>query len=236
MDKKLIYLKEKQIICDNTLAIKFDKRGLDYNFTPGQYTQITLLEPVYNDEEGNTRFFSIASSPDKDYFLFTTRNLPSAFNKNIFELPAGSPATIAEPGGNTPLHGDSSIPAVFLIGGIGITPIRCIVEYATENKLKYELTLFYSNPDAGSMAFLREFEKWRNENPLFKLVPTIDDTENKDWKYNFGFISEEMIRKNLKDVSKPIYYIVGPPQMVDAMLAILKRMNIAEENIKSEKF
>jgi len=236
MDKKLIYLKDKKLICDNTLAIRFEKRGLEYNFTPGLYTQITLLEPVYNDEEGNTRFFSIANSPDKDYFMFTTRNLPSAFNKNILELPIGSPATIADPGGNTPLHSDSSIPGVFLIGGIGITPVRCIVEYVTENKLNYELTLFYSNPDAGSMPFLDEFEKWQDENPLFKLVPTIDDTNNKNWKYNFGYINEEMIKKNISDVSKPIYYIVGPPQMVDGMLAILKKMNVAEENIKFEKF
>ena len=236
MSEKIITLQDRKIICKNTLAMWFKKPKSGYEFIPGQYAKITLLDPVYNDDEGNSRFFSIASSPGKDYFLFTTRALDSAFNKNILKLPSGSKATISEPGGNTPLHKDASIPAVFIIGGIGITPVRCIVEYATENKIPYNLTLFYSNPDSESMAFLSEFENWANENPGFKFYPTIDDKQDKNWKYDTGYINEDILKKNITDIDNSIYYIIGPPQMVDSMTEILKNFHVKDEKIKYERF
>jgi len=237
MEDKIVTLKERKMLCEDTIGMWFDYSNIDYGFEPGQYTQITLLEPIHTDDEGNKRLFSIASSPkNKDSIMFATRALDSAFNKNILEMPLEAKAKLGDTGGNTPLHKDSSIPAVFLIGGIGITPVRCIVEYVTNENLPYEMSLFYSSQKASSAVFLDEFEKWANENPNFKLFPTIDDTSNKKWKYDYGFINEEMITKNVKDISKPIYYVVGPPEMVDAMLGILTKLGVNENNIRFEKF
>jgi ferredoxin-NADP reductase len=237
MEDKIITLKERKMLCEDTIGMWFDYSNIKYDFEPGQYTQITLLEPIHNDDEGNTRLFSIASSPkNKDTIMFATRALDSAFNKNILEMPLGTKAKLGKTGGNTPLHKDSSIPAVFLIGGIGITPVRCIVEYVTNEKLHYEMYLFYSSQKASSAVFLDEFEKWANENPNFKLFPTIDDESDKNWKYDYGFINEEMIKKHVKDISKPIYYVVGPPEMVDAMLDILSKFGVDKKNIRFEKF
>jgi ferredoxin-NADP reductase len=236
MAEKIITLKDRKLINENTLAMWFDKKGSGFEFEPGQYAKITLLEPIYNDDEGNSRLFSISTSPTKDYLMFTTRALDSAFNKNILELPIGTKATISEPGGNTVLHKDSGIPAVFLIGGIGITPVRCMVEYIVESKLPYNATLFYSNPNAESMAFFGDFENWARVYDGFKFIPTIDDKTNKEWKYEFGYINKELILKNIPDINKPIYYIVGPLAMVDAMEILLLDMGISKEKIKLERF
>jgi ferredoxin-NADP reductase len=234
MGEKIITLIKREITGNRNLVMYFDRNG--YEFLPGQYARITLLEPIYNDEEGNSRLFSIASSPTKDYLMFTTRAIPSAFNRNIQELPIGTPASISEPGGNTVLHSEPSIPAVFLIGGIGITPVRCMVEYILEKGLPYQTYLFYSNPDAESMAFLEEFEKWAEEYKNFKLFPTIDDVSNKNWKYSFGYINKEMIIRNIPNVHEPIYYIVGPLSMVNAMEQILLEISVKPEQIKLERF
>jgi len=237
MEEKIITLKDRKMVCEDTIAMWFDYSNINFNFEPGQYTQITLLEPIHNDDEGNSRLFSIASSPNnKETILFATRALDSAFNKNILEMPLGAKARLGDTGGNTPLHKDSSVPAVFLIGGIGITPIRCIVEYVTEEKLPYEIYLFYSCRKASSAAFLEEFENWERVNPNFTLIPTIDDKDDKNWKYDYGYINEDMISKQVKEISKPIYYVVGPPEMVDAMLEILSKLGVSENNIRFEKF
>ncbi len=236
MAERIITLKDRKLINENTLAMWFDKTGSGFEFEPGQYAKITILEPIHHDNEGNSRLFSISTSPTKDYLMFTTRALDSAFNKNILELPIGSKFSISEPGGNTVLHKDSSIPAVFLIGGIGITPVRCMVEYIIESKLPYKAYLFYSNPNAKSMAFFEDFEKWAEVYPDFKFIPTIDDTSDKNWKYNTGYINKELILKYIPDISKPIYYIVGPLAMVDAMEALLIDMGVKSENIKLERF
>lgn len=234
--KNIITLKDRKLIQNKNIAMWFDRKDSDFSFEPGQYAKITLLEPIYHDTESNSRLFSIASSPEKDYVMFTTRALDSAFNKNILEMPLGAKAMISDFGGNTVLHKDSNIPAVFLIGGIGITPVRCMVEHIVSNNLPYKAYLFYSNPTADSMAFFDEFENWAKEYSEFKFIPTIDDTENKNWKYNFGYITKELIKKYVEDVTKPVYYIVGPPAMVESMENILRDFKINSENIKLEKF
>jgi ferredoxin-NADP reductase len=237
MEEKFVTLKDRKMVCEDTIGMWFDYSNVDFDFEAGQYTQITLLEPLHNDDEGNSRLFSIASSPkNKETIMFATRALDSAFNKNILEMPLGAKAQLGDTGGNTPLHKDSSIPAVFLIGGIGITPVRCIVEYVTNEKLPYEMQLFYSCRKASSTVFLDEFEKWAGENPNFNLIPTIDDVSDKNWKYDYGHIGEDMITKHVKDIGKPIYYVVGPPEMVDAMLGILVGLVVDENNIRFEKF
>jgi ferredoxin-NADP reductase len=236
MGNKIITLKDRKLINENTLAMWFDKKDSGFEFQPGQYAKITLLEPIYNDSEGNSRLFSISTSPTKDYLMFTTRALDTAFNKNILELPIGSKVSIGEPGGNTVLHIDASIPAVFLIGGIGITPVRCMVEYIVDSKLPYKAYLFYSNPDAKSMAFFDDFVNWAKVYANFKFIPTIDDTTDRDWKYDTGYINKELILKNIPDINKPIYYIVGPLVMVDAMEALLLDLGIGKENIKLDRF
>jgi len=234
MKEKIITLKDRKLLNENTLAMWFDR--YDYTFKPGQYAKITLLDPLYNDEEGNSRLFSIASSPSKNHLMFTTRALNSAFNRNIQELPLGTRASISEPGGNTVLHKDSAIPAVFLIGGIGITPVRCMVEYITECGKPYKAYLFYSNPSATSMAFFDEFINWSISYPDFKFIPTIDDKTDKNWKYNFGYINKDLLLKHILEISKPIFYIVGPLPMVDSMEQLLKSLCVEESKIKLERF
>jgi len=237
MPDNIIYLKDKKMIAENTMAILFDRSNIHYEYEPGLYAELTLLEPVYHDELGNSRFFSIANSPaKKEDLLFATRLVESAFNKNLKELPIGTSATIGPPMGNTPLHKDITKPGVFLIGGIGITPVRCIVEYVTEEKLPYKLFLFYSSRNSGLMAFFDDFKNWAKIHDNFTFIPTIDDTNEKDWKYEYGYINEEMISRHIKDYQQPIFYIVGPPDMVDSMEKILTDKNVSSENIRLERF
>jgi NAD(P)H-flavin reductase len=236
MSEKIIKLKDRKIICENTIGMWFDRTGVDYVYEPGQYAKITLLEPIYHDDEGNSRLFSIANSPSrKDVLMFSTRALDSAFNKNILELPLGTPASIGEPGGNTNLHKDSSVPAVFLIGGIGITPVRCIVEYSVLEKLPYSMYLFYANKRKSMMTFYDDFIGWTKIKNDFSFIPTVEEPEV-DWEGETGFITEDMIKKYLSDWSKPVFYIVGPPLMVDSMEAILLKNNVEPEKIKLERF
>lgn len=234
--RNIVTLKDRKVVQNNNIAMWFDRSGSEFSFEPGQYAKITLLEPIHNDKEGNTRLFSIASSPKKEYIMFTTRALNSAFNKNILEMPIGAKAELSDFGGNTVLHKDSSVPVVFLIGGIGITPVRCMVEYIVTEKLPYKAYLFYSNPNADSMAFFDEFKTWANEYKGFKFIPTIDDRNNSDWKYDFGYINKELLTRNIPDIKEPIYYIVGPTSMVESMEKMLLEMNVNSNNVKLEKF
>ncbi|MCX9084323.1 MAG: hypothetical protein OIN87_05935 [Candidatus Methanoperedens sp.] len=45
-----------------------------------------------------------------------------------------------------------------------------------------------------------------------------------------------MIQKVIPDYKERVFYICGPPGMVDAMVGILKLLNIPETQIKKEQF
>lgn len=55
-------LKSKKQIAEGTMAFIFEKPK-EFPFRAGQHVRLTLLNAPKTDSEGNSRFFSIASSP-----------------------------------------------------------------------------------------------------------------------------------------------------------------------------
>lgn len=68
------------------------------------------------------------------------------------------------------MHGDETVENVFIAGGIGITPVRSIIEFATENDLRNRITLFYSNKSLSQAAFMNELIEWAAENENFRFI------------------------------------------------------------------
>ena len=51
-----------------------------------------------------------------------------------------------------------------------------------------------------------------------------------------GFISKAMLMKSIENLALPIYYIDGPPAMVNAMRKILSEAGVDDDNIRTEEF
>ena len=233
----LLPLKERKEIAEDTMAFWFDISGTNFNFKPGQYAVFTLINPPLTDEEGNIRNFSIASSPkNKNQIMIASRMRNTAFKNSLKSIKIGTKVKISGPLGSFTLHENNKKPAVFLAGGIGITPFRSMIEFAAQEKLSHKIYLFYSNKTPKSTAFLKDLEDFSKKNKNFKFIPTVTEYEGKDWKYEFGRCNIEMIKKYVKDIKKPIYYSAGPPGMVAAMKAMLLESGIKEDNIKTEDF
>jgi len=96
---------------------------------------VTLSDPPETDAEGNTRTFSIASSPFENELVFTTRMRDTAFKRSLKKVPLGTKVKIAPATGSFRLHKNVGKPAVFLAGGIGITPFLSIVRQADRDRL-----------------------------------------------------------------------------------------------------
>lgn len=232
-----IILEKKELICDNTLAFTFYDESKNYRFDAGQYAHFTLIEPEYHDEKGHSRALSFANAPDDTgKLVIAARINSSVFINNLRVLKPGSKLFVSKSSGGMKLHNDSSVPAVFISGGIGITPVRSIIENAVNKNLPHEIILFYANKKANQTAFLNDFLKWQNEYKNLKLISVIADVENKNWKYEFGTIDEKLLNKYLADLTNKIYYITGPSEMVNSVRDILVKQNIDTENIRTEKF
>jgi len=230
-------LKEKEHLAEGTMGFYFAKPE-GFQFKAGQYLDITLVDPPETDAEGNIRSLSIASAPEDEHLLVATRMRDTAFKRVLGMAPLDFEINMEGPMGSFILHNNSAKPAVFLAGGIGITPFSSIIRHAAKAKLPHKLYLFYSNrrpEDAAFMPILQELEK---ENPNFKFIPSMSEMNKsaQAWNGETGFINREMLARHLPALQGPIYYIAGPPAMVAAMRQMLNAAGVDEDDIRTEEF
>jgi ferredoxin-NADP reductase len=224
-------------VAEGTMAFHFEK-PVQFDFKPGQAADVTLSNPPETDAEGNTRTFSIASSPFQNELMFATRMRDTAFKRSLKKVPLGTAVKIGPAMGSLTLHKNSAKPAVFLTGGIGITPFLSIVRQADHDRLPHRLYLFYSNRRPEDAAFLEALQLLENSNPNFQLICTMTEMSKsrKVWKGETALIDKEMLNRHLSDLQGPIYYIAGPPTMVAAMQQTLVSAGVEEDDIRAEEF
>jgi len=232
-----IILEKTEVICENTVAFTFDAKHTGYKFDAGQYANFTLTNPKHPDEKGHYRALSFANAPNEmGKLVIAARINSSVFINNLWSLSPGSKLYVSKPMGSLTLHKDNSIPAVFISGGIGITPVRSIIEEVVNKKLSHEIKMFYSNKKEAQVAFMNDFMKWSNEIKNLEFIPIIEDRENKNWKNEFGPIDMSMLNKYLENFKNKIYYITGPSIMVDSIKDLLINQQVNKENIRTEIF
>src|SRR5918993_210697 len=266
---ELTLLEKDKIEGTDVTSFKFSKQndqgGAEDKKTPLSHTagQFAFFDigGVYDDPKGPIRHFTISSSPTENFIMFSTRVRDSPYKKRLSTLEEGSRVKVRGPEGQFVLHEDYSKPAVFLSGGIGVTPFRSMIKYATDKQLPLKITMFDSNRNQRNILYKDEFDKWAAQNQNLKIVYTITEeekgkeqeeqhrrvdatssaTETKgNWNGERGRIDKTMIERHVskEEISKAIFYICGPPGMINALeLDLLqKQFQIPEERIKVEEF
>jgi len=237
MSTHTVKLRQRREVADGTMAFHMEK-PVGFQFKAGQFINVTLIDPPQTDAEGNTRSFSIASAPFEEDLVFATRMRDTAFKRVFKTLKLGTEVRISGPFGSFTLHTDASRPAVFLVGGIGITPFRSIILHATKNKLAHKLYLFYANRRPEDAAFLEELQKAEQENPNYKFIGTMTQMEKSrmPWTGATGFIAPPLLVKWIGNLRGPIYYSAGPSAMVASMRQLLAGEAISDDDIRTEEF
>ncbi|MGH9977597.1 MAG: FAD-dependent oxidoreductase [Nitrososphaeraceae archaeon] len=221
------------------------------NYKAGQYAVVDL--GTKDDPEGPMRSFTIASSPTEEKFiLISTRIRDTPFKKKLANLDLGTLVKITAPLGKFVLPEDNnSKSVVFLSGGIGVTPFRSMIKYATDKQLPIKIMMFDSNRNEENILYRTDFDRCVRSNNSLKIVYTITGegqedssssiatTGEDDWKGESSFINKAMLTKYLTshDLDNSIFYICGPPGMLKAMHNLLQDdLHIPKERIKIEEF
>jgi glycine betaine catabolism B len=251
---ELTLLEKDKIEGTDVTSFKFSKQNVQgggedkitpLNYTAGQFAFFDI-GGVYNDPKGPIRHFTISSSPTENFIMFSTRIRESPYKKRLSTLEEGSRVKARGPEGQFILHEDYSKPAVFLSGGIGVTPFRSMIKYATDKQLPLKIVMFDSNRNRENILFNKEFDEWTKINKNLKIIYTISEDEQQpssstanDWKGEYGRIDKAMILKYLDTnmLDNSIFYICGPPSMLKAMESLLQdNLEIPKERIKVEEF
>jgi len=206
----------------------------EFEFVPGQFVLVSLPQ-----EGGKTlkRAYSISSCPNGECPIRITMNLHGEFTAKMFSKNEGDPLLVAGPYGNFVFDAKSPDDAVFIAGGVGVTPLISMIMEAAKASPEKKLALFYSSRDPGHMPFLGELEKIAGNNPNFKLIVTITGDKKIEGRETLsGRIDGNMLRNALGELGKKTYYVCGPRQMVEGVIELLETLGIDSEKIKTERW
>jgi len=232
-----VTLLAKEEVAMGTMSFRFSKPD-GFEYRAGQFAEYTLLDPAGTDAEDNTHRFSLSSAPYEPFLMSTTRMRDTAFKRTLGNSPIGTELQLDAPYGLFTLNNATQRPAVFLTGGIGITPVRSMVLQALHDNTEQDITVFYSNRRPEEAAFLDEFAQLADGNAKLTLVATITapDASEQEWDGEMGHITAAMLSKYLDDLSSPIFYPCGPVSMVKSIEGALVAAGVDENDIRTEEF
>lgn len=208
----------------------------DYHFTAGQYTEIHLINALLKDPKGNFRPFSIPSAPHEEDLMFIMRNSQSIFKNQLFKLNPGDEVIIQEPEGEFVLPEKSEREIIFLIGGIGITPIRSMLQEAVYRRLSLRTTTFYSNLSPETTAFFDELKNLPQDQHRIIFTMTGMENSKMKWDGETSRIDGALLEKYEPNFHEKQFYIVGPLGFVSAMVKLTRELKIPFSQVKLESF
>ncbi|HEX8923505.1 MAG TPA: oxidoreductase, partial [Patescibacteria group bacterium] len=206
-------------------------------YQPGQYMEWTL-QAEHNDNRGNRRYFTLASSPTEDNLRIGVKFYePSSNFKKTMLLVENQPIVVSQLAGDFILPKNKNEKLVLIAGGIGVTPFRSMIKYLSDKQEKRDIVLLFSNKEKEEIVYKDVFDEAEKTTGL-KTIYTLTDEEkiSADWKGERGRINEKMIEKAIPDYRERTFYISGPQTMVKATKDLLRSMEIGEEKIRTDYF
>lgn len=204
-----------------------------FHFSPGQFCQVK--NPLYAKPE-ETHLFSIASSPVVRDHLELCIKIYGFWTQSLLNLKEGNILQIAGPFGRF-IFEDTINNAVFLAGGIGITPMISMLRYIAGRKFNPNITLLYGSRTKDTIAYKEEIDSLRQTLPRLQVIHILSHLKPEDiWPGYRGFITREILQKEVNLSNNPVFFICGPPVFVLLMKKLLSELNISENNIRQELF
>jgi glycine betaine catabolism B len=204
-------------------------------FLPGQYTSVTVTV----DGIRTGRPLSISSAPNQiAYWDLTIRRVPGGLVSNYLldRVSVGNTLACSGPAGNfyvNPLVHDATIVAI--AGGSGVTPFMSMIRRAVDYADGRTIFLFYGNRDMDDVIFHDELTRIAHANKNIRYVPVIENPP-KGYTGRTGYISADVIKAEIGDVSKKTFFLCGPQAMYDFCLPELDKLGVPKRKIRREMY
>jgi NAD(P)H-flavin reductase len=208
----------------STFQVKKAGGGINFDYRPGQCAMLSL--PGIGEA-----IFSITSSPtNKDFMEFSIKRCGTVTNY-LHQAEPGQQIGIRGPYGNAfavegELRGKDLL---FIAGGIGLAPLRSVINYVLDNRNNYGLVdIVYGVRSKDDFIHADEINnRWPKQSGV-KVNLTIDRAQE-GWQGNVGFVPQFV--QDLKFATNKTVLICGPPVMIKFTLKVLKEAGFAEKQI-----
>ncbi len=162
----------------------------------------------------------------------------SPFKNRLTTLRVGDPVRLAGPFGSLTLPLDRARAIVLIAGGIGVTPFVSISRQAEHDQRNQRILILYSNRRPEDAAYLSELTQRAQRNSHIALVATMTGMERstRRWDGERSRVDTALLARLTEGFPQALYFIAGPPEMVDAIQQAAQRLGVADDAIRSEEF
>lgn len=197
------------------------------DFRAGQYAMLSF-------GEASPRPYSIASAPGARELSFYIRETGSGGNSAYaaHHLQLGENVAFDGPYGTAHYVADPASPIIAIAGGLGIAPIKSVVEAALETGFAKPLHLYMGVRNEDELYLKDHFIELGKRHGNLTFVPVLSDPPAADTAtpYRHGLVSDA-VGEDFEDLSACRAYIAGPPQMIAATTEMLNARGMADERI-----
>lgn len=221
MESHIVKIKSVNKVTHDVLQIVVE-RPTNYNFTPGQATEVSVNKEEWKEER---RPFTFTSLPDADFLEFTIKTYPSrkGVTNELLKLKAGDELILHDVWGAISYKGEG----VFIAGGAGITPFLSIFRHLqAQNKIGGN-KLIFANKTKADIIHEDDFKKMLGDSFINILS---DETIG---GYEHGYITKDFLKKNIESFDK-MFYVCGPPPMMDAVQGYLTELGVTNNSVVVE--
>ncbi len=206
-----------------TFQVKKPKEGLPFTFKPGQCAMLSV-PPV------GEAIFSITSSPTQQNFLeFSIKNVGKVTDC-LHQVEEGTEIGIRGPyGNNFPVEEFKGKDLLFIGGGIGLAPLRSVINYTLDNRNDYgKIDIVYGARSPKDFVHSNDlYHNWVQAEGTD--VHLTIDKEFEGWKGNVGFVPQYIEELNFS--CDKVALVCGPPIMIKFVLEVLEKLGFDQKQI-----
>ncbi|MFC1807458.1 FAD/NAD(P)-binding protein [Candidatus Omnitrophota bacterium] len=216
---------QKESFDTNTYKVVFDDENMkkSFDYKQGQFAEVSLLgigeAPI-----------SITSSPSrKGYLEFTIRSAGTLTDK-IHELKVGESIFVRGPYGNAfPLDELKGKNIYFIAGGIGLPPLRSLINMVMDNRKEYgHIKILYGAKTPDEVCFKDELKEWEKV-PDTEVWLTIDKPCD-GWGCSVGVVTE-LWKETDVHPENAVAVLCGPPIMIKFVVMKLNESGFKDKDI-----
>ena len=203
----LAELKEKSEISPGVRSYLFEPDD-DFPYTAGQYVFCSFN---FNGKKYQ-KHFTVSNSPTRPGLEISTVVTRTNFKTALDSLEPGQEIKIRGGHGDFTLESMRQEKVCFIQEGIGITPVRSMMQYVMDSGSDLDAKLFYASPGPGGILFREEIEGAESYIPGFRVIHTLTgstDNTYENWRGRRGPVNADMIRENCPDYEDRHFYISG---------------------------
>ncbi len=203
------------------------KNLLKFNAKAGQFVMIRILARKYWLQEHP---FSLSKVTTNDHMRITVKD-SGDYTAMIQSLMPGSRVMVAGPFGTFTSAKAISRKRLYLAGGIGVTPLRSLIEEGVEKD--DDAVLIWSNKTAIDEIYRAELDSFEAASKL-RVIRFF--SKEKKVGYQSGRITADIINQLIPDAKERSIYICGPGKFIIELEKDLVQSGLSSGQIHTEKF